>query len=76
MGAARRYLIAHVEAVKVGQGDIDQHHLGIEACRSEDGGGPVRGLPDDVEALVGQQCARERPEPRVVVDDEQGAGHT
>ena len=64
-----------VEAVDVGQLDVEQHELRAQALGLGDAGRAVGGLADDVEPLGLEQHAGARPEGRVVVDDEDGQGH-
>ena len=65
-----------VEAVDVGEVDVEQHEVGAAARQaSAIAAGAVRRLADDVVALRLQEHASGRPEGRVVVDDEDGGGH-
>ena len=64
-----------VEAVDVGQLDVEQHEVGAQALGLGDPGRAVGRLADDVEPLGLEQHAGARTEGGVVVDDEDGQGH-
>ena len=72
--AARAQRLADVAAVGVGQADVDDEGVG-----SRLGGAPARravGDGRDLEALLGQPAAQQRPQVGVVLDDEQAQrGH-
>jgi hypothetical protein len=65
------------EPVEVGQLDVEEDHLGAQLRGQPDCRTPVGGLADDVEALLGEHVAGPRPEPVMVVDDEEAphSGH-
>ena len=64
-----------VEAVDVGQLDVEQHEIGPQAARLLDPGGAVGSLADHVEPLRLEQHAGARTKGGVVVDDEDGQRH-
>src|SRR6266542_734965 len=64
-----------LEAVDVGELDVEEHQVGMELGRLRERFGAVGGLPDDREALGLEQGMGCRPEARVVIDDENGSAH-
>ena len=63
-------LLAHREAVEVGQLDVQEHERGLERARHRERGGAVVCLTDDLEPLGLEQRAGEHAEVSVIVDDQ------
>ena len=59
-----------LEALDVGQADVEQDEIRQEGPRSRQARGAVGRLADDVEAVGLEQGPRLEPEARVVIDDE------
>ena len=66
----------HSEAVEVGEAHIEQDDIREQLARGSQRGLAVLGLADDVIALALEQAPGARAEARVVVDDQDGAGHS
>jgi hypothetical protein len=62
--------LGDLEAVDAGQLHVEQHDVWTQALGGLDRRLAVLGLTGHLEALRGQQHAREAPEARVVVDDQ------
>src|SRR3954447_11286465 len=73
--AVAHELGADVEAVGVGELDVQEDDLRPQAAALRDGRRAVLRLAHDVESLRFQHDARARPEGRVVVDDQDRVGH-
>ena len=64
--------LGDLEALDVGQPDVEQHELRPQGAGGGQAGRPVAGLADDLEAVRLQHGARLDAEAGVVVDDEDG----
>ena len=67
--------LGDLEAVDVGELHVEQDDLGAQLVHRVEGRHPVRRLAHDHVTLELEQPARGGPEPRVVVDDEDGCSH-
>ena len=67
--------LADREAVDVRELDVEQHQRRLERARRGERGGAVVRLADDVEPVGLQERAGERPEVRMVVDDQDALTH-
>ena len=63
------------EPVVPGQLHVEQHDVRTEVAGRDEGAGAVDGLAHDVEPVGDQQHVGQRPERRVVVDDEHPHSH-
>ncbi len=63
------------EAVDVGQADVEQHDVRVQLAHGDEPGGAVGRLADDEEAAGLHHALGAGAERRVVVDDEDRAGH-
>ena len=71
----RRELRRQLEAVAVGEVDVDEGELGLERTRRFERRDAVARLADDPAALALQQPARARTKPGVIVDDQHACSH-
>ena len=64
------------DAVDVGQAHVEQDEIGPQPVGVRDAFGARRALTDHVEAVGFEQGPRGLPESGVIIDDEDGLGHT
>ena len=62
-----------IEAVDVGELDVEEDHVGPALADEGDGGAAIRGLPGDPEALLFQELSGLRSEALVVVHDREAS---
>ena len=66
---------SHLEAVDVGELDVQQYDVGTQIAGGGEGGGAIGRLPYDVVAVRLEDLSGPRPEVRMVVHDQDARSH-
>ena len=72
MGRIGQQSTRHLEAIEVRESDVEDDDGGTQVRGGPDRTTTVSGLADDVEAKTRKELTRHRPEPGMVVDDQDG----